>query len=40
MANSFWKMPPVEKIPEAYSAIADERITLSTNSAEVWGKAE
>ena len=35
MANSFWKMPPVEKIPEAYSAVADERITFSGNSAEV-----
>jgi len=27
------KLPPVEKIPEAYSAIADNRITMSENSA-------
>ncbi len=27
------KLPPIEKIPEAYSAIADNRIELSENSA-------
>lgn len=27
------KLPPIEKIPEAYSAIADDRITLFENTA-------
>lgn len=27
------KLPPIEKIPEAYSAIADNRIIMSENSA-------
>lgn len=27
------KLPPIEKIPEAYSAIADNRIVMSENSA-------
>lgn len=27
------KLPPIEKIPEAYTAIEQERITLSTDSA-------
>jgi len=29
------KLPPIEKIPEAYSAIADDRIMMSENSATV-----
>jgi len=29
------KLPPIEKIPEAYSAIADNRIIISENSASV-----
>lgn len=29
------KMPPLEKIPEAYSAIADQRVTLGQGRAEV-----
>lgn len=29
------KLPPIEKIYETYSAIADHRIRLSTNSAEI-----
>ena len=29
------KLPPIEKIYEAYSAIADCRIRISTNSAEI-----
>lgn len=29
------KLPPIEKIPEAYSAIADHRIEMSENSAVV-----
>lgn len=36
MAETFWKMPPIEKIPEAYSAIADERIEFDGNSAKVF----
>ena len=27
------KLPPIEKIPEAYSAIADNRVVMSENSA-------
>lgn len=30
------KLPPIEKIPEAYSAIADVRIELNENKAEVF----
>jgi hypothetical protein len=29
------KMPPIEKIHEAYSAIADNRVTMGTDSAKV-----
>lgn len=29
------KLPPIEKIPEAYSAIADNRVVMSENSAYV-----
>ena len=29
------KMPPIEKIPEAYSAIADQRIEIGQTSAKV-----
>ena len=31
----FWKLPPIEKIPEAYGAIADGRVTMKDSSAEV-----
>ena len=30
------KMPPIEKIYEAYSAIADNRVVLKENSASVY----
>ena len=30
-----FKVPPIEKIHEAYSAIADERVALKENEAEV-----
>lgn len=36
------KLPPIEKIPEAWSAIADGRVSMLENEAEVhssnWGK--
>lgn len=31
----FWKLPPIEKIPEAYGAIADGRVAMKESSAEV-----
>ncbi len=30
-----WKLPPIEKIPEAYGAIADGRVRMKDSSAEV-----
>ena len=30
-----WKLPPIEKIPEAYSAIADDRVAMGDHSAKV-----
>ena len=30
-----WKLPPIEKIPEAYGAIADGRVSMKDSSAEV-----
>ena len=30
-----WKLPPIEKIPEAYGAIADGRVSMKNSSAEV-----
>ncbi len=35
MDTDNWKLPPIEKIPEAYSAIADNRVSLDANSAKV-----
>lgn len=35
MGADNWKLPPIEKIPEAYSAIADGRVAIRENSAEV-----
>lgn len=30
-----WKLPPIEKIPEAYGAIADGRVTMKDSAADV-----
>ena len=30
-----WKLPPIEKIPEAYGAIADGRVAMKDSSADV-----
>ena len=35
MGNAVWKMPPIEKIPEAYSAVADGRVQMQEYSAGV-----
>ena len=34
------KLPPIEKIHEAYSAIADKRVVLKENEAEVSSRSE
>ena len=35
MDTDSWKLPPIEKIPEAYSAVADERVAMGEHSAKV-----
>ena len=35
MDTDNWKLPPIEKIPEAYSAIADDRVIMGDHSAKV-----
>jgi hypothetical protein len=35
MAQDSWALPPIEKIYEAYSAVADGRVTMSDSSATV-----
>ncbi len=30
-----WKLPPIEKIPEAYGAIADGRVTMKDSAADI-----
>ncbi len=35
MDTDNWKLPPIEKIPEAYSAVADDRVAMGEHSAKV-----
>lgn len=36
MSVEIWKMPPIEKVPEAFSAIADNRVEMSEDHALVY----